>query len=99
MRGWTMHGFPDRLGLSYLKADTVAAPRGLFVLADLTDGHTERTQQQERLATVGHRGVEDFVVQAAEFLRPLVVELFGAFLDGEFVLAIYESDRRGRFCD
>ena len=49
----------------------------------------------ERLAAVGHGGLDDFVVHAAEFLAPLLVELFGALLDGEFVVAANQGQRGG----
>ena len=48
MRGWVGSPYPDRLKLAGLRLGTVAEPRGLFILGDLTDGHKELTQQQEQ---------------------------------------------------
>src|SRR5208282_2761133 len=50
-------------------------------------------EDSERLAAVGDRGLDDFVVHAAEFITPLPVELFGALLDGKLVVAANEGHR------
>ena len=52
-------------------------------------------QRGERLAAVGNGGLDDFVVHAAQFVAPLPVKLFGARLDGEFVVAANKGKRWG----
>ena len=48
MRGWMGSPYPPRPVFAGLELGTVAAPRGLFILGDLTDGHKELAQQQEQ---------------------------------------------------
>ena len=48
MRGWVGQPYPQTAGFAGLKLGTVAVPRGLFILGDLTDGHKEPTQQQDQ---------------------------------------------------
>ena len=50
-------------------------------------------QRGERLAAVGDSGLDDFVVHAAQFITPLMMELFGALFDGKLVVAANEGHR------
>ena len=50
-------------------------------------------ERLQRFAAVVHRGVDDFVVRAAQLSAPLLIDFFGALLDGEFVLTPDERDR------
>ena len=50
----------------------------------------------QRVTAVGDRGLDDFVVHAAKFVAPLLVNFPGAFLDGEFIVAADER-KRGDF--
>ena len=49
----------------------------------------------ERLAAVGPGGLDGFVVHASQLVAPLLVQLFGAGLDGEFVVAANKGKRWG----
>ena len=57
-------------------------------------GFAEFAQCLKRLTAVVDCRVNDFVVQAVQFGAPLLVDFFGALLDGEFVFAPDEHDRR-----
>lgn len=48
MRGWMGSPYPPQPALAGLELGTVAAPRGLFILGDLTDGHKELALQQDQ---------------------------------------------------
>ena len=64
--------------------------QGLQGLAQSGDG-------SQRLAAVGNGGLDDLVVHAAHLVAPLLVELSGTLLDGEFVFAANEGDGRELF--
>ena len=51
MRGLVGQPYPDRAAFAGLKLGAVAAPRGLFILGDLTDGHREPALAQEQWQT------------------------------------------------
>ena len=57
-------------------------------------GFAESGNGGQRVAAVGNGGLDGFVVQAAKFLGPLKINLPGALLDGEFVVAANERERR-----
>ena len=48
MLGWTGESYPQGPAFAGLELGQVVAPRGLFILGDLTDGHKELAQQQEQ---------------------------------------------------
>src|SRR5439155_10008848 len=47
-------------------------------------GFAKFAQRLERLTAIVNGGINDFVVQAAQLGTPLLIDLFGALLDGEF---------------
>jgi 3',5'-cyclic AMP phosphodiesterase CpdA len=51
MRGWVGATYPDAPALAGLRLGTVAPPRGIIILGDLTDGHKEPALQQEQWQT------------------------------------------------
>lgn len=48
LRGWVGHPYPERPSFRDMGLGTVATPRGLFVLGDLTDGHKEPAVEEEQ---------------------------------------------------
>jgi len=52
-----------------------------------------RASAVSRLAAVGNGGLDDFVVHAAQLFATIAGKVFGAFLDGEFVVAANEGHR------
>ena len=62
--------------------------------AILQDSPGDRSAILTRFAAVVDGGVNDFVVQIAQLGAPMLIDFFGALLDGEFVLAPDQHDRR-----
>jgi len=51
MRGWVGRPYPDRPEFAGLNLGSVAVPRGLIILGDLTDGHKDPARQQDQWLT------------------------------------------------